>query len=185
MTTTDGPDRPCRRTACAELGREPHRGGVHIDPRHEWYEGPHSTIQVLPLTVRQAARRLIDSAPALMPEVVDMAREILRLRDQVGHMMVEADHRELAALKRAESCEEHGKDIARLEEQVTHFEREADQNDAARRALLAGWWPLREAVEVLQERAKLGEAPDAATIVDTVARHVAKVMAAHGRAGRR
>jgi hypothetical protein len=47
MTMTKyGPDQPCQRSTCED--RPPHKGGRHLDPRDELYDGPTSTLRALP-----------------------------------------------------------------------------------------------------------------------------------------
>jgi hypothetical protein len=175
-----GPDKPCRRTACAD--GPPHLGGAHIDPRNPLYDGPDTTVNALPMAARDACRKLL-AAGASVPDVVDLAREIHRLRDQVAAVRVDMDRQVRAAMQRAGDCEEHGKDIRRLEEQVDHFDRAADRNDAGRVALLGGLHPIEDAIRALQESARRGDkVPDLKTVLDVFAKAIDRTYAAHKRA---
>jgi hypothetical protein len=175
-----GPDKPCRRTVCAS--GPAHVGGAHIDPRHPLYDGPTTTVNALPMTARDACYNLLH-AGASVPDVVDLAREIHRLRDQVAAVRVDMDRQVRAAMRRADDCGEHGKDIRRLEEQVHHFDKAADKNDAGRVALLGGLHQLEDAIRMLRERGGRGEKmPDLATALDVFAKAIDRAYAAHKRA---
>jgi TPR repeat protein len=175
-----GPDKPCKRTACAD--GDPHLGGAHINPRSPLYDGPSTTVNALPTTARDTCRNLL-AAGASVPDVVDLANEIHRLRDQVAAVRVDMDRQVRAAMQRAGDCEEHGKDIRRLEEQVHYFDRAADKNDAGRLALLSGLHPIEDAIRALQESARRGDkVPDLKTVLDVFAKAIERTYAAHKRA---
>lgn len=175
-----GPDKPCQRTACT--AGEPHLGGAHIDPRNPLYDGPTTTVNALPKTARDACRNLL-AAGASVPDVVDLAREIHRLRDQVAAVRVDKDRQVRAASERALDCEEHGKDIRRLEEQVDHFDKAAARDNAGRLALLGGLHPIEDAIRGLQEKARRGEqVPDLTAVLDVFAKAIERTYAAHKRA---
>jgi hypothetical protein len=175
-----GPNKPCQRTACAD--GDPHLGGVHIDPRNPLYDGPDITVNALPAVARDACRNLL-AAGASVPDVIDLANEIHRLRDQVAAVRVDMDRQVWAAMQRAGDCGEHGKDIHRLEEQVDHFDRAAAQNDAGRVALLGGLHQLEDAIRMLQEQGGRGEkVPDLALVLDVFAKAIERTYAAHKRA---
>lgn len=177
-----GPDQPCQRTACA--GRETHLAGRHLDPRDELYDGPHSTLQVLPLSVRESARRIVAEAPALMPEVIDMAREIRRLENQITHVQVDRDHKVLDAMARSKSCEEHGRQIKELSAQLGAADRRARAEEGGRVALLGFLQVVRDFVDA--HRAGRGPADlTVAKVVDALAKAVKKAEAAHMRAWKR
>lgn len=192
MTTTTlteyGPDKPCQRTACADGA--PHLGGAHLDPRNPLYDGPETALNALPHACRKAGWDLLSASRAdgWRRQFVDvalheMAREILRLRQQIAAVQVDKDRQVRAASKRALDCEEHGKDIRRLEEQVHHFDREADRNDAGRLALLNGFHALEDAVRSLQESVRRGDkVPDLAKVLDVFAKAIERAYAAHKRA---
>jgi hypothetical protein len=175
-----GPDKPCRRTACAD--GDPHLGGAHIDPRNPLYDGPEITVNALPIVARDACYNLLH-AGASVPDVVDLAREIHRLRDQVAAVRVDMDRQVRAAMQRAGDCEEHGKDIRRLEEQVAYFDNLADRNDAGRVALLGGFHAVEDAIAILKEKIRRGEkVPDLATVLDVFAKALERAHVAHKRA---
>jgi hypothetical protein len=177
-----GPDKPCQRTGtCTEAG--PHLGGAHLDPRDALYDGPSTTINALPHQARDAARALL-SGGAPVPEVIDMAKEILRLRSEVAAVRVDMDRQVRAALQRADDCTEHGKEIVRLNEQVQFFDEQARKNDAGRLALLG----LLHAVEDFVRSYREGPAKAGLTVDDVVtalAGFAKKTSAAHQRAWKR
>lgn len=175
-----GPDKPCQRTVCGN--EPPHLGGAHIDPRDPLYDGPTTTVNALPAAARDACRNLL-AAGASVPDVVDLAREIHRLRDQVAAVRVDMDRQVRAAGERALDCEEHGKDIRQLEEQLAHADKAARQNDAGRVALLGGLHPIEDAIRGLQEKARRGEkVPDLTAVLDVFAKVIERTYAAHKRA---
>lgn len=177
-----GPDRPCQRAACA--GRETHLAGRHLDPRDELYDGPHSVLAVLPLSVRESARRIVREVPALIPEVIDMAQEIQRLRDQVAHVQVDADRQIRDAMARSESCEHHGQEIAELSRQLQAADRHARAEEAGRVELLGFLQAVRDLVDA--HRAGRGPADLTVTqVVDALAKAVEQAEVAHDRAWKR
>ena len=173
MTNEYGPDKPCQRTACAD---EPaHLGGEHTDPRNERYDGPSTTINALGAGPRDAARALL-AAGAPMPEVVDMAKEIHRLKEQVAAVQVDKDRQVRDASDRALDCTEHGKVIADLEKQVHHFDQHAAALDKSRITYVSGLHDIGEYLTGLQTKAKGGEQlPPAKQLVDTLALAIAKL----------
>lgn len=128
----------CERTGCPD-----HDANEHLDPRHERYDGPGITFGALPESCRRAAYALRD-AGAPVPEIVDMAREILRLREQVAAVRVDADRQVRAALQQSQDCEAHGREIAELGKQLQHASERAERNDRGRIALLSLLHSLRE-----------------------------------------
>jgi len=120
---------------CATM--EPHEGKRHNDPRDELYDGPSTLLQVLPLAIRNQARTIVDQAPALIPELVDIAEHVQRLRDQVTHVSVDKDRSVREASKRALDCGAHGEVIQGLEAQVAVFDASARRSEAGRLALLS------------------------------------------------
>lgn len=154
----------CERTGCPD-----HDATEHLDPRHERYDGPEATFGALPADCRRAASAL-RTAGAPVPEIVTMAREILRLREQVAQVRVDADRQVREALAQGASCAEHGRQITELGQQLTHADRQAERNNRGRVALLA----LPHAIEKL---------PDSAQItVAEMKKAARKVLDAHGRA---
>lgn len=167
--TAYGAEQPCQRTACQT--EPPHLGGEHIDPRSPRYDGPEITFGALPAACRRAAFAL-RAAGAPVPEVVELAREILRLREQIAHVRVDADRQVRAALARSASCEAHGAEIAELAQQLHAASQRAERNDRGRVALLA----LPHALEDL---------PDGAVLTAEQARAAARrALAAHERGWR-
>lgn len=177
-----GPHSPCARGACA--GRPVHLAGRHLDPRDELYDGPELLLKVLPLAVREQARRLVREAPALMPEVVDLAEYIEWQCRQVAAVRVDGDRREREAVARSGDCEHHGREIAELTAQL-------DRADAAHRAADAGRVALVGFLQVVRDFVdahRRGTAPDGLTVtkvVDALAKAVKKAEAAHDRAWKR
>lgn len=126
----------CGRTKCAELERAPHPAGVHLDQRHEFYDGPDLQLCALSMYVRDSARKIVRDAPALTPELVDLVTYVGFLEDQATHARVDRDRGIREAMARSESCEHHGEEIKALEGQVHAFDQRATRNEAGRLALL-------------------------------------------------
>jgi len=175
MTQQHGPEALCQRTACSSLVG-PHKAGRHLDPRDDLYDGPDLTLSVLPLAVRESARKIVREAPALMPEVIDMARHIEFLRDQLAAARVDGDRREHAAQLRSQDCKQHGKDIKKLDRQIHAMDQAQRRTEAARRALLG----LLEAVQDLVDNHQQGHTAE--TLMSRLAQVVKKTGAAHDRA---
>jgi hypothetical protein len=180
LATEYGPNKPCQRTSCAAGG--PHLGGAHIDPRSPLYDGPEITVNALPAAARDACYNLLH-AGASVPDVIDLAKEIHRLLDQVAAVRVDMDRQVRAAGVRALDCEEHGKDIARLEEQLTHSDKSARQNDAGRVALLSGFHAIEDGITVLRDKIKRGDpVPELSKVLDVFGKAIERASAAHKRA---
>lgn len=170
---------PCQRTTCAD---EPHDAREHLDPRHAQYDGPYTLFNALPGEVKDAARQLWGATDGA-PEVVDLARYIYWLRDQVAHVRVDADRKVLEASERALDCTDHGRVIAEAEKQAHHFSERADQMDKARVALLPFPQAVRELVDNMRQRQKLGhEVPTVNDLLTVLDQAVKKAFAAHDRA---
>lgn len=182
MTNRYGPDQPCQRTACA--GRETHLAGRHLDPRDELYDGPGTTLRALPHSVRDSAHRIVREAPVLMPEVIDMAREIERLRDQVAAVQVDKDRQVRAAMARSESCEHHGQEIAELGRQLGAADQKARAEEAGRVALLGFLQVIRDFVQA-HRSGQWSADITVARVVDGLAGAVKKTEAAHMKAWKR
>lgn len=177
-----GPQASCERSACA--GLEPHVGGVHLDQRHPLYDGPEDLLTVLPLAVRDSARRLVREAPNLMAETVDLAQHIERLRDQVAAVRVDMDRQVRAALASASNCQAHGKQIDQLNGQADHFHRQGERSDAARVVLLG----LLHTVEEMVDAHRAGSFRADVTVADLVGvleRVAKRASAAHDREWRK
>lgn len=134
MENQYGPKSLCGRTKCA--AGPPHLAGRHLDQRDELYDGPGPLLQVMPLAVRESARKIVRDAPELMPEVVDLAGHIQFLRDQVTHVQVDKDRKVREAMVRSESCEHHGEEIKALGEQLAYRDKAEQRAEAGRLALL-------------------------------------------------
>jgi hypothetical protein len=182
--TTYDPSKPehraaCQRTACA--GKDPHPGGRHLDQRDELYDGPGSLLQVLPLSVRDSARKIIREAPGLMPEVVDLANEVEFLRGQIAHIRVDMDRQVRAAMARSASCEHHGQEIEELGRQLGAVDRAGQKNEKARLALLG----FMHAVDDLVQAHREGRTDPGLTVgklVDALAKASKRASDAHARA---
>jgi hypothetical protein len=176
-----GPKTKCQRTKCAEIPE--HLAGRHLNQRDELYDGPDLLLQVLPLAVRDSARRIVREAPALMPEVVDLGKHIQWLRDQKVHVQVDADRKVREAMARSEDCEHHGKEITQLSEQLDHFDKAHDRADAGRVAVLG----LLFTVDELVRQHEAGQLPDLTVdgLVAALAQSARKTHAAHDRAWKR
>lgn len=169
-----GPDKKCRRTACAELPE--HKGGVHLNQRHKLYDGPSTLLQVLPIAVRDSARKIVHEAPALMPEVVDLGQHIEFLRRQVAAASVDRDRQVREAMRRSGDCEVHGQELAELAAQRNLADGRADRNEKARLVLLS----FLNAVDELIDKPR--EGLTTAEILAALATAAKKARAAHTRA---
>ncbi len=176
-----GPKARCQRTTCADIPE--HLAGRHLDQRDDLYDGPDSLLQVLPLAVRDSARRIVREAPALMPEAVDLAKHIEFLRQQVAHVQVDADRKVRDAMARSSDCEHHGKEIKELGEQLYHFDKSERRADAGRLALLG----FLDAVDQVVDQHAAGKLPDLTVdeLVAALAKSAKKAHAAHERAWKR
>lgn len=174
-----GPDKPCQRTACATL--PVHKAGRHLDQRDELYDGPDTLLQVLPLRVRDSARALIKRHPASMPEVVDLAKHIEFLRDQVAHLHVEMDRKVCEAMARSGDCEHHGTEIKALGEQLHAASQQADRNNNGRLALLAFTHAVDDFLE-LHRRGQVVKTLTVKNMIDWLSKAVQRTHAAHARA---
>lgn len=183
MTNDRRPDRLCRRDACAE---EPqHRGEEHLDPRSPRFDGPDLAVGALNSGPRAAARALL-AACAPVPEVVDLVQEIHRLNRTVAALRVDKDRSVEAASRRALDCADHGHLIKSAEESAHHFDQMADRHEAARRALVGVLYTLKDAVGVLQGKARRGEElPTTAELVETIGGFLDKASKSHDAAWRR
>lgn len=179
MTNQHGPEATCRRTACAPL--PPHKAGRHLDQRDELYDGPDTLLQVLPLRVRDSARALVRRHPESMPEVVDLAKHIEFLRDQVAHLQVEMDRKVREAMARSESCEHHGEEIKGLSEQLHAADQASTRNNNGRLALLALLHALDDFIE-LHGRGQIVKTMTVKDLVTWLTKATKKTHAAHARA---
>jgi len=182
--TTYDPSNPnhratCQRSTCAE--REPHPGGRHLDQRDELYDGPGVLFQVLPLTVRDSARKIVREAPGLMPEVVDLANEIEYVRDQIAHVRVDKDHAVREAMSRSGSCEHHGQEITALGDQLAALDRSAEKTEKARLALLGFLFAVDKLVQAHRE-GRTDPNLSVTKLVDALAKASKKASDAHARA---
>lgn len=168
---------PCQRTKCRCLPEHP--GGRHLDQRDELYDGPHQTLQVAPLAVRDSARKIVVDAPAYMPEVMDLINYIQWQRDQITHIRADKERSVSNALALSASCEHHAEEIFDMKRQVTAISDSYQRADAGRVALLG----LLHAVDevVLNYRETL----TAKTLVTWLAKAAKRASAAHDRAWKR
>lgn len=169
----------CQRTACQ--GTDPHPGGRHLDQRDELYDGPALSLDGLPLSVRDSARRILREAPALMPELVDLANEVQFLRRQVAAVSVDKDRSVREAMARSASCEHHGREIEELGKALHAADQRAEKIERARLALLGFYQAVKDAVDQYQNRATR---PDwkVQDVIKVLAGAVKKAGAAHDRA---
>lgn len=177
-----------------------HLGGAHLDPTdRDRYDGPVTLVKALPHTVRDAMRPLMMLAGcytdryhtdntrsdtelrAAADLAVDTAgREIERLRQQVAHVQVDADHKIRDASRRALDCTDHGKVIADLERQVHHFDRSQHRTEKARLALLGEHQAIRDFIDAYDT----GRGPDVDVpkLVEALRKMNKRASAAHARA---
>jgi hypothetical protein len=153
MTTTNryDPSNPnhkvtCTRTKCTELERAPHPAGVHLDQRHEFYDGPDTQLAATSMYVRASAWKIVRDAPALTPEVVDLVTYVGFLEDQATHARVDRDRGIRDASARALDCGSHGEVIKALEAQVHAFDQSAARSEAGRLAVLGLLFAVDELV---------------------------------------
>lgn len=145
-----GPDKPCRRTACAETPA--HLGGAHLDPRNDLYDGLDSKLAALTYRCRPSASALLNAAKQ---DGWDVRLVQIALHDLIDE--VDARHREAVAcradrdrgiteaMQRAEDCEQHGADIRYERHQSYWCSVEADRNNAERVAWVDAAFQIREA----------------------------------------
>lgn len=128
-------EQTCRRwSKCAAM--EPHEGKRHNDPRDDLYDGPSTLLQVLPHAIRNQVRKIVDQAPALTPELVDIAEHVQFLRDQVALVSVDRDHKVREAMARSADCQVHGEQIEDLSGQLHAMDAHQRRTEAGRLALL-------------------------------------------------
>jgi hypothetical protein len=171
----------CTRTKCAELDRAPHPSGVHLDQRHEFYDGPQTQMAATSMYIRDSARKIIRNAPELMPEVVDLVTYVGFLSDQTTHARVDRDRGIREAGAKALDCEAHGEVIKGLQDQVHAFGKSAERSEAGRLVALG----FLHAVDQVLERAEwvLPETLD--QLLAALASASRKTHAAHDRAWKR
>ena len=184
---TNGHDAICQRGTCAELPQ--HKGGEHLDPNSKMWDGPETTVNALGDSYARigakALRRLAtdENRHEVDVAVYEMAREILRLKDQVAAVQVDRDRQVRAAMRRADDCEAHGEDIVQLDKQVHYFDQLAERNDRGRVALLQMLLAIQRSVDEMNARVKLGRPlPSAEDLIEALADMAKKASAAHGRA---
>jgi hypothetical protein len=171
----------CTRSRCAELERAPHPAGVHLDQRHEFYDGPDTQLGAVSMYVRDSARKIISEAPHLTPEVVDLVTYIDFLKDQATRAGTDRDRGIREANARALDCDDHGRVIKSLEDQVHHSDQSYRRAEAGRIALLG----FLHAVDELTDGLTDGTLRPDFTVTEMVAALKAaarKAHAAHGRA---
>ena len=174
-----GPE--CVPAPCRANGDHP--AGEHLDQRHEFYDGPALSLDALPLSVRDSAKKIHREAPGVMPELVDMANEINWLRQQLAHVSVEKDHQVREAMARSASCEHHGKEIEELGKALYAADQRERKVEAARLALLGFYQAVKDAVDQYQNRAVRPEWK-VSDVMKVLAGAVKKAGAAHDRAWR-
>lgn len=166
---------PCERWP--ECGQLPaHAAERHNDPRDAMYDGPGLTLQILPLAVRDSARKIVADAPGLTPEVIDLANHIQHLRNQVSRAVVDREHAVRQAGAVALDCDAHGKIIRDLEVQLHATDTSLGRTESARLALLGFLYEVDKVVK--HSRADL----TTTQLLAGLARMSRKVHAAHTRA---
>lgn len=183
-TWTGRPDKPCGRTKCASPDVRVHLGKEHLDPRSDLYDGPGSLFQVLPLAVRESARKIAREHPDVMPEVVDLANQIQRLRDQVTHVRVDRDRQVREAMARSEDCEHHGTEIRLLGEQV-HAIGEAERRNDQGRVALVGFLQVIDDVVLAYKNGTMAQDITVARVMGALEKSAATAHRQHMRAWKR
>lgn len=197
-----GPDKPCRRTACVAAEPAPsgdtatHLGGAHLDPRDRaHYDGILTSHNAASLYVREPFKPLLVQVgafagpPATTPDspqraLVETAahaayRELDRLRRQVAHVRVDADHKVRDAMRKADDCTHHGQMIKDLERQVNAFDKARDRSEKGRLALLGFLTAIDDFVEKYRTAGTERTTEEIVTALEAAAR---KTHAAHTRA---
>lgn len=174
-----GPE--CAPALCRANGDHP--VGRHLDQRDELYDGPGLSLDGLPLSVRDSAKTILRAAPAVMPELVDMANEINWLRKQLAHVSVEKDHQVREAMARSASCEHHGKEIEELGKALYAADQRERKVEAARLALLGFYQSVKDAVTAYEE-GRVRTEPTLKAFMGTLGAFVKRAGAAHDRAWR-
>lgn len=169
----------CQRAACE--GSPEHPGGRHLDQRDELYSGPGLSVDGLPLSVRDSAKKILQEAPALMPELVDLANEVNWLRRQLAHVSVEKDHAVRDAMRRSESCEHHGEEIKELGKALYAADQRERRTEAARLAMLSFYQSVKDAVDAYQG-GRVRTEPTLKAFMGTLGAFVKRAGAAHDRA---
>lgn len=169
----------CERTACATLER--HKAGRHLDQRDELYDGPGSVLGILPVSVKESARKILREAPGLMPELMDLAHEVEFLRDQVAAVNVDKDRQVQEAMRRSESCEHHGEEIKELGRSMYAADQSQRQTESARLAMLGFFHAVEKAVNDYQG-GQVRTEPTLKAFMEVLATAVKKASAAHDRA---
>lgn len=127
----------CERTECAN--RDPHPGGVHLDPRHAWYDGPYAALGALPYSCKRSAQDLLaasrnDNWRRQVVDVAlhDLAAEIHRRGRLVAAAQNDRDRGIREAMKQAEDCAVHGERLRHEGHQAYWFSAESDVRDEER-----------------------------------------------------
>lgn len=184
MTSRYDPSNPnhkvtCTRIKCVELERAAHPAGVHLDQRHEFYDGPDGALGAASIYIRDSARKIVREAPGLMPEVMDLVTYVEFLQDQVTHARVDRDRGIRDAMAHSESCEYHGEQIKALNEQVSVIDVSAQKSEKARLALLG----LLQAIDDVTEHYRQARTDwTIGQLVDALEKVSKKAHAAHARA---
>jgi hypothetical protein len=166
----------CSRLKCSGVDVPVHQAGLHLDQRSEFYDGPDIQLQATSMYVRPSAWKIIRTAPALTPEVVDLVTYIGFLEDQVTHVRVDRDRGICEASRTALDCEAHGEVIKSLEDQVTSFDKSAHKSEAGRLALLGFLNAVDKGLDEIRPDITL---PELVTALKTASK---KAHAAHTRA---
>jgi hypothetical protein len=188
-----GPDQPCQRTTCNH--DDNHLGGAHLNPYDRaHYDGIVTLYSAMPATVRTAAMPILlhvgafgpvdpdsgdDARRAVETALTAAFEEIDRLRQQVAHVRVDADHKIRDAMARAVDCADHGRVITELETQLTASDRAHDLAEKARLALLGGHLALGD---LLTAAAKSDTPPNPVALVVALTALYKRTAAAHTRA---
>lgn len=175
--TKYGPESTCQRDGCAE--REAHKAKVHLDPRHEWYDGPSTTLNAMSQQVRKPALRIIEKNPDVMPEVMDLVHHIQSIDDQKANALADTVRREREAMVRASDCQEHGRQIEEHDRRIAAYERGLQSADTARIALLDLLWYVQSVVNSYRANPNTWTLPG---IVDTLDKAAQKSDRAHMKA---
>lgn len=170
----------CGRMKCSGAGVTVHQAGAHLDQRSPFYDGPSTTLQATSIYIRDSARTIIDQAPDVMPEVMDLVNYVEFMRRQVAAAHVDRDRGIREAQARSESCEHHGAEIKALGEQVHAFDAARERNEQGRRALLGFLHAVDDFTRKFREGYSGFTSP--AQVVSALEASSKKAHAAHDRA---
>jgi hypothetical protein len=150
---------------------ETHIGGLGECARHD------------SLTLLRQARRDDWNVELVEKVLRDLVGDVLRWKESWANEKVTRDREVRAASDRALDCTAHGRVISDLEKQVHHFDESYRGADAARVALVGGYWNLRDILTTLRKQiADGGRAPATDRLLDSIIAVLSEALDDSGRA---